>query len=216
MKLQSFDTSYFKKYKKNFQNDGTQKCLVFQPMKYFDKPNQISEWKPKGFSDEITKPTSSLAPALSYFGNKTLVKLDRGCLKKNIITFNHGKLVYTYIVYELRSNLNNFEFTLKNLFGVVKLTKNNDIDMYKCSGYGIGFDSCGTFLFSSGKFAQNVINVGVDMSSFVHADNKNKDILILVECATQELHGTTLTAEKKYSINFTVCIRKFCLSLHAL
>ena len=51
------------------------------------------------------------------------------------------------------------------------------------------------------------------MSSSVHVDNKKKDILILGEGPTQGLNDTTLTAEKKHSINFTVT-RKKCLSLH--
>ena len=51
------------------------------------------------------------------------------------------------------------------------------------------------------------------MSSFVHADNKKKDTLILGEGPTQGLEHT-LTAEKKYSINFTENNWKFCLSLH--
>ena len=42
------------------------------------------------------------------------------------------------------------------------------------------------------------------MSSSVHIDNKEKDILILAEALTQGLDGTTLTVCKKYSINFTV------------
>ena len=37
-----------------------------------------------------------------------------------------------------------------------------------------------------------------DMSSSVHIDNKNKDILILGEGPTQGLYDTTLTAEAKY------------------
>ena len=41
------------------------------------------------------------------------------------------------------------------------------------------------------------------MSSFVHIDNKNKGVLILVDGPTQELDDTTLTAEAKYNINFT-------------
>ena len=41
------------------------------------------------------------------------------------------------------------------------------------------------------------------MSSSVHVNNKGKDILILGEGPTQELDDTTLTAEAKYSINFT-------------
>ena len=41
------------------------------------------------------------------------------------------------------------------------------------------------------------------MSSSVHVDNENKDILILGEGSTQELDDTTLTTEAKYPINFT-------------
>ena len=50
---------------------------------------------------------------------------------------------------------------------------------------------------------RNVIIFGTDMSSSVHIDNKNKDILILGEGTTQGLDDTTLTAEVKYPINFT-------------
>ena len=52
------------------------------------------------------------------------------------------------------------------------------------------------------------------MSSSVHVDNKKKYILILDEGPTQGLDGTTLTAEKLHSINFTENNKKFCLSLH--
>ena len=41
------------------------------------------------------------------------------------------------------------------------------------------------------------------MSSSVHIDNKKKDILVLGKGPTQRLEYT-LTAEKMYSINFTV------------
>ena len=46
-----------------------------------------------------------------------------------------------------------------------------------------------------------------------HIDNKKKDILVLGIAATQGLEHT-LTAEKMYSINFTVRKKKFCLILH--
>ena len=42
------------------------------------------------------------------------------------------------------------------------------------------------------------------MSSSGHIDNKNKDILILAERPSQGLDDTTLTAEAKYPINFTL------------
>ena len=44
-------------------------------------------------------------------------------------------------------------------------------------------------------------------------DNKKKDVLVLGKGPTQGLE-LTLTAEKMYSINFTVTKKKFCLSLH--
>ena len=50
------------------------------------------------------------------------------------------------------------------------------------------------------------------MSFFPHIDNKKKDILILAKGPTQGLEA--LTAEKIYSINFTVTKKLFCLSLH--
>ena len=60
-------------------------------------------------------------------------------MEQDKITFNHEKSVNIYIVYDLKSNLNNFDPTLENcLFGAVKLTKNSDIDKYKYSGYSIG------------------------------------------------------------------------------
>ena len=51
------------------------------------------------------------------------------------------------------------------------------------------------------------------MSTSLHIDNKKKDILLLGRGPTQGLE-CNLTAEKMYSINFTVTKKKFCLSLH--
>ena len=63
----------------------------------------------------------------------------------------------------------------------------------------------------SGGFGQNIIILGVDMSSSMHVDNKKKYILILVLGPTQGLYGKILTAEKRYSNNFTESKKKFCL-----
>ena len=100
------------------------------------------------------------------------------------------------------------------MFGAVKLTKNSDIDKYKYTGYGIGFDSKGTFLFSDGSFGQNVIILGADMSSSVHANNKVNNILVLGKDFIQGINNTTIYAEKTYSTNFTKSRTRFCLSLH--
>ena len=93
------------------------------------------------------------------------------------------------------------------------MTKNADIDKYEYSGYGIVFDRKSRFPFPNGGFGQNLITFGVAMSSAAHVDNEKKDILICGKGSTQGLEHT-LTAEKMYSINFTVSKKKFCLSLH--
>ena len=94
------------------------------------------------------------------------------------------------------------------------MTKNADVNNYKYSGYGTGFDRTSRFSFPGGGNGQNVILFGVDMNSSVHVDNKGKDILILGKGPTQGLGEHSLTAEKMYSINFSKGYTKFCLSLH--
>ena len=49
------------------------------------------------------------------------------------------------------------------------------------------------------------------MSSYVHIDNKNKDILILGEEPTQGLDDNPLTAEAKYSIQFFTTKKKISI-----
>ena len=68
------------------------------------------------------------------------------------------------------------------------------------------------FSFPAGGFGQNILIVGADMSSSAHIDNRKKK-LVLGEGPTQRLEHT-LTAEKFYSVNFTLIKKKFFLSLH--
>ena len=104
-------------------------------------------------------------------------------------------------------------YTKKKKIGAVTLTKNADIDKYRYSSYGIGFDRRSGFPFPGGGFGQNVLIFGVDMSSSAHIDNKKKDILVIGKGPTQASEHT-LTAEKMYCINFMVVRIKLCLSLH--
>ena len=78
----------------------------------------------------------------------------------------------------------------KLLTGAVSLTKNADINKYKYSGYGIGFNRRSSFSFPGGVFGQNVITFGVDMSSSTKIDNRKKDILVLGKGPTQGLEHT--------------------------
>ena len=100
------------------------------------------------------------------------------------------------------------------MFGAVNLSKLADIDPYKYSGYGIGFDRKGEFSFGSNGFGRNVIIFGADMSSSVHTNNKTKNILVFDKDFVQGLDNATIYAEKMYSINFTENNKKFCLNLH--
>ena len=176
-------------------------------------------WQSKGISNGSIKPSTtssnSLNPRLSYNDTKVKVQFTGSCLKQLKFTFTHKKVVNIYIVYELgASSSHDSDPTIKNcLFGAVTLTKNADIEKHKYSGYGIGFDRRLSFSFTGGGFGQNVLIFGADLSTSIHIDNKKKDILVLGRGPTQGLEST-LTAEKIYSINFTVTKNKFCLSLH--
>ena len=77
------------------------------------------------------------------------------------------------------------------------------IDQYKYSGYGVGFDRHDRPFSFGNAVGRNCIIFGAYMSSSVHVDTKEKDILILGKNPTQGLDGTTMTAEKLYPINFT-------------
>ena len=140
--------------------------------------NYIYFWKSKGLSDErissITTSNYGITPELSYYGTKTTVKFSGSCLKQDKATYN-GAIVNIYIVYEISKNYNISSYpTLENcFFGAVSLTENVDINQYKYSGYGIGFDRKAEFSFDNG-FGRNVIIFGADLSSSVHANNKIK------------------------------------------
>ena len=161
IKLKTFDSSYFIG-KRHFEEDGTQKYLVFQPInKYFKvitNTDYFSSWKSKGLSAESIKlPTASdnsLTPTLRFYGTKTRVKFVGNCLKQPKMLYTHGKIVNIYIVYKFgASSSHNNDPTLKNSsFGEVTLTKNADIDKYGYFGDGIGFDRRSNFLFSGGGF----------------------------------------------------------------
>ena len=209
-KLKNFYSSYFIG-KSHFEEDGTQNYLVFQPLnKYFKlitNTLSILSWQSKGLSNEnIDPPTTSLSPLIDYVGNKIRVKFTGSCLKQlKKLTYTYGKVVNIYNVYELAAyTSNDNDPTLKNcLFGAVTLTKNVDIDKNGYSCYVTRFDRRSNFSFPGDGFGQNVLIVSVDMSSYIHVDNKKKDILVLGKGPIQGLEHT-LSVEKIYSISFTV------------
>ena len=153
-------------------------------------------------------------PSLYFAGTKASVRFSGECLKQEKIKFNHGKIVNIYIVYEMEKSVNISSYpTLKDcLFGTVKLTKHIDVDQYKYSGDGIGFDRKGSYSISN-EIGRNVIIFEVDIGSSTKIDNRKKKILILGKGPTRGFEHT-LSAEKLYLINFTKENAKFCLVLH--
>ena len=90
-----------------------------------------------------------------------------------------NKTVNVYLVYDLaawpRNPTNNFKF--KNcLFGATNIVKNSDKEKYVYSGYGITFDSGGSWSFDNDT-VRNVIFFFVDSSSSSHADNRKNNFL---------------------------------------
>ena len=81
------------------------------------------------------------------------------------------------------------------------------------NGQGIAFDEEGRWNFYN-EFVRNVVIFGVDNSSLSRTYNRKNNFLVLGEGLTQGVNGSTDTAEKKNSINFSKPNAKFCLSLH--
>ena len=99
-------------------------------------------------SDESIKPLSaSNNPLLNYVGTKIRVEFKGSYLKQDKISFDHAKIVNIYIVSEINKsfNISSYPILENCLFGAVELIKHTDIDQYKYSEYGIGFDRKGFF-----------------------------------------------------------------------
>ena len=96
----------------------------------------IYYWQSKGLSDEkinsVKTSNHSITPNLDYYGTKTRVEFNGSCLKQDSVTFNHGKVVNIYIVYEISKSFNISDYpTLEHcLFRAVTLTKNAYINKY--------------------------------------------------------------------------------------
>ena len=200
-----------------------QNYLVFlsakKYIKYFSGTTLNDLWKSSGMSEKnaknITKPDSNFA--LTFVDHYLFQDINfNGHWLINII-YIPKKVINVYNSYTLNPWLRNLstDFTLNDsLFGCVKLTKNADPDKYKYRGYGIGFDSSLEFSLTDGSMGKNAIIFGADVRFSVDIDNKNKDILILGEGASQGLYDTILTAEAIYPINLRQLNKRFKLSLH--
>ena len=79
-------------------------------------------------------------------------------------------------------------------------------------GHGTAFGGLGSWSFGNDS-AMNVIIFGVDNSS-TYTNNCKNNFLVLPEEPTDNIDGSTETAEKKLSINFSKASKQICLGLH--
>ena len=93
------------------------------------------------------------------------------------------------------------------------MTKIADIDQYKYSGYGTSFDRKGKLSFNN-SLGRNCLIFGADLTNSSHANNRKNNILVLRKDFSRGVDGTTIYAEKLYSINFTENNKNFCLSFN--
>ena len=128
-KLKAFDWSYFigRNY---FEEDGAQNYLAFQLMFTYFKMiagvgsgSYIYYWKSRRLSDKrinsVKASNHSSTPNLHYYGTKTRVEFNGSCLKEDSVTFNHGKIVNIYIVYEISENINISHYPTLEIYSVI-------------------------------------------------------------------------------------------------
>ena len=137
-KLKAFHSNYYNG-KNYFDEDGIQNYLVFQSiLKYFTlNSSWITKWELKGLSNEslevVSTSSNTLTRSVNYYRKKTRLKFTGSVLQQKIVTYRHRKVVNLYAVYEITNfhDIDNYPTLANALFGVVKLTKNADIEKYK-------------------------------------------------------------------------------------
>ena len=149
-------------------NDGFQNTFVYPPtldtleLKKDKGTAYIFSWKSKGVFN------SKLKPLYTTFLNSIRLSEYRIGIKfeKDSLTVEQNnystKIVNVFIVYDLgscsKNPTNNFKF--KNcLSRATNIVKNSDKEKYVYCGYGITFDSAGSWSFDN-EFARNVVIFG--------------------------------------------------------
>ena len=203
-------------------NEGSQNTFGYQPalnvleVKKCKVSDYIHSCKSNGVDNSKVKPLyTAFLNSIKLSEYRIGIIFDKDPLaaeQKNYLT----KIVNGYVVYDFdawpRNTTNNFKF--KNcLFEATNIVRNSEKEKYVNSGYGIIFDSAGSWRFDN-DFAGNVIIFVTDNSSLSHSDNRINNFSILEEGLTYGTSGSFGSAEKKFNINFTEANTFFFWSLH--
>ena len=202
-------------------NEGSQNTFGYQPalnvleVKKCKVSDYIHSCKSNGVDNSKVKPLyTAFLNSIKLSEYRIGIIFDKDPLaaeQKNYLT----KIVNGYVVYDFdawpRNTTNNFKF--KNcLFEATNIVRNSEKEKYVNSGYGIIFDSAGSWRFDN-DFAGNVIIFVTDNSSS-HSDNRINNFSILEEGLTYGTSGSFGSAEKKFNINFTEANTFSFWSLH--
>ena len=130
------------------------------------------------------------------------VYLNGNHFQQNKVIIPNNNVINIYCIYESQpiTASRSDTFTVQNvLFGAMQITKTADTSKYNCKVYGICFDEGGTFghTIKEGNFnhttnARNVLIFGADMSSSVHATNREKHIYVMGEAFVQGINDSTI------------------------
>ena len=179
-------------------NDGYQNTFVYQPtldaleLKKDKCTDYVLSWESKGvYNSKVKQLHTAFFNSIRFTEHRIGIKFDKdpsSVEQNNYLT----KIVNVYIVYDLdawlRNPTKNFKF--KNcLFGATNIVKNSDKEKCVYSGYGITFDSAGSWNFGN-DFARNVVIFDVDNSSSSHFYNRKNKFLILGEGRTYGINGS--------------------------
>ena len=192
---------------------------------------KISTWKSTGIFNDLSNSKMNAVgdsgidlPDIENDGRLYVYLSGNHFQQNKAIIPNNDNVINIYCVYEIQpiASSRDTTFTIQNaLFGAMQIIKNatdNSKNNYK--GYGICFDERSQFghtITENGRAhttnGRNVFIFGVDMSFSVHATNRAKNIYLMGDGLTQDIHDTTLYVEKNYWKNFTDPGKKIIISL---
>ena len=212
-------------FNKGFYYYTQQSYFLFEPnSKSFSRNGGVvHSWISKGIhnysknSDLFSVHNSNNdSSSLLNQSNKLGVTFNGNYMKQNKLGYPHGTVVKIYIVYELKNRSTDpADFTVSNgLFETANLTKNLNTSYYQYNGYGICFDSGGSFTSGNVTNGKNVIIFCVNTQNSIHSTNKTQNIYLIGKDFIQRINNMTINAEKIYKTNFTEYSKKFVLSLH--
>ena len=138
--------------------------------------------------------------------------------QSKVVHPNKKSVVNIYIVYKLDEIYfrRNTDYTIQNtLFGAIKISEDgNNSSNSKNSGYGICFHAKSDFTIGNITHGKNVIILGVDNSSSIHANNKKKQYPCFRERFYSRNKWDYNLWRLLYKTNMTELGKKLILSLH--